>query len=124
MMRKTLFRTSCMLVGALVLLWTGCGYESEAPSEPTPSADSEMETETTAESDAMLAAVLARADLADGKEDKVVSKCLGCGLAMDGSADHLLEVEGYTLHLCSDTCQDKVSEDVPAAVQALNLSEE
>ena len=43
---------------------------------------------------------LAKADAADGSVDKVVSKCLGCGLAMNGKRDRRHN-RGFTLHFCS-----------------------
>lgn len=124
MNRSTLFRMLCIPAGALVLAcWTGCGQEYDAPTEPAADADAPVETAAPEASEAMLA-VLARADRADGQEDRVVSRCLGCGLAMDGNADHALEVSGYSLHLCSETCKDHVGEDVNAAVQAVKLPDE
>lgn len=58
-----------------------------------------------------LAEVLKTVDLADGNEDKVAHKCSGCALAMDGKAEHALEVEGTTLHFCSSMCRNNFSKD-------------
>jgi len=65
------------------------------------------------------AAVLARADLADGVEDHVVSKCPGCSLAMDGSAEHVAQVGEYELHFCSDRCSNNFQRDTEASILAL-----
>jgi len=61
---------------------------------------------------AHIAEVLKVADAADGNEDKVAHKCSGCALAMDGKAEHALEVEGTTLHFCSGMCKDNFSKDI------------
>jgi YHS domain-containing protein len=58
---------------------------------------------------------------ADGVTDKVVSKCLGCALAMDGSSEHALETSGYTLHFCSAPCKTGFEEDTTKAILALNI---
>ncbi len=52
------------------------------------------------------AEVLARADAADGTVDHVVSRCVTCGLAMEGSPQHASSLDGYTLHLCSAECKE------------------
>jgi hypothetical protein len=63
---------------------------------------------------AKLAEGLKIADAADGAEDKVVHKCLGCALGMSGKAEHSLDVDGTTLHMCSVGCKTAVSKDVKA----------
>ncbi len=70
---------------------------------------------------AEVSAKLAKADLADGKEDKVVSKCGACDLGMDGSADHALTVSGYTLHFCSAGCRSHFEEDTSNAIVAMKV---
>ena len=64
-------------------------------------------------------AALAKADEADGASDKVVSKCLMCALAMDGSADIASKVGDYTLHLCSDKCKEAVDADPEKALASM-----
>jgi len=66
---------------------------------------------------AKVAAGLKTADAADGTEDKVVHKCAGCALNMDGSADHTISHNGYTLHMCSTMCKAHFEKDL-----ATNLS--
>lgn len=66
---------------------------------------------------------LAMADAADGSEDHVVSKCVGCGLHMAGDPRHSLEVDGYELQFCSETCRDGFLMDPTGALLALDLPE-
>jgi hypothetical protein len=56
-------------------------------------------------------AKLVAADLADGKEDKIVSKCPACNLAMDGHTDHTTSLEGYTVLSCHEACAAALVED-------------
>jgi hypothetical protein len=109
----------CAVVGGSL---AGCGHhghdghsESEAASEEAVAA-----VEVTPE----MQAVLVRADLADGTEDHIVAKCPGCGLAMEGSADHASNVGEYALHFCSDGCQERFEEDVAESLLALAEPEE
>ena len=64
-------------------------------------------------------AALAKADLADGKDDKVVGKCVSCKLAMEGSADHLVKVGDYSVHLCTADCKKNFEGDPDKALLAL-----
>ena len=48
---------------------------------------------------------LSTADQADGLEDKVVEQCAGCSLAMEGDPAHLIEAQGYSLHMCNADCK-------------------
>jgi hypothetical protein len=66
------------------------------------------------------AAALAKADLADGTEDKVIQKCAGCSLAMDGDAAHSIDHEGYSLHMCSIECKTNVEADLDGTLAKLN----
>jgi hypothetical protein len=64
-------------------------------------------------------AALAKADLADGTEDKVAQKCMGCSLAMDGDSAHTIEHEGYALHMCSGECKMNTESDLDGALSGL-----
>lgn len=64
-------------------------------------------------------AVLAKADAADGSADKVVSKCVVCSLAMDGSPEHAAAYGGYTVHLCSKECREAFLKDPEGVLRAL-----
>jgi len=61
---------------------------------------------------AKVQAGLKHADLADGTEDKTVHKCAGCALGMDGSAEHAISKDGYTLHMCSSMCKANYEKDL------------
>lgn len=74
--------------------------------------------------DPKVAAVLAKADAFDGTPDKVVAKCGGCALKMDGSETHTIEVQGYTLRFCSDDCKQRFEKDPAKAILAMNVPEE
>lgn len=109
------------LAGALV----GC-EDKDAPAdgasagtpEATPVAsadDAEVEVDT------KVLGILVKADALDGTTDKVVSKCAGCGLTMDGDPAHASKVGEYTLHLCSAECKADFEKDATKAVLALKV---
>ena len=95
----------------------GCGSQES----DTPQADASHEAESGGDAVAQNAMmmILASADNADGTEDKVVSKCAGCKLGMDGSADYALTVEGYEMHFCGADCKSHFADDTKTAVMAL-----
>lgn len=66
-------------------------------------------------------AKLAKADAYDGTTDKIVSKCGNCGLGIEGSSSHALEVAGYKMHFCSQDCREHFAEDAVKAVLALEV---
>ena len=116
-----------VLMTALVLL-AGCGGggygDAGAEAEAKPSAD--VSADATADAQLAVleispeaAAVLAKADLADGTEDHVVEKCASCNLAMDGKAENALQVGEYEMHFCSNTCSKRFEENAEEAI--LNL---
>lgn len=71
----------------------------------------------------LVKAKLAKADTVDGAEDRVVSKCVGCSLRMDGLEEHSVELAGYTLHLCSDQCKQSFQDGAVDAVLSLAIPE-
>jgi len=85
----------------------GCAADAPVPGTPVPAA---------AEIGPEVEAVLARADLVDGVEDRVVSQCAGCGLAMEGKPDRALELGDYSMHFCSDRCRERFENDPVHAV--------
>jgi hypothetical protein len=111
----------------LLVACGGSGTEapSEAPSMEAPSTEAPApaaEPAAAGENNAPTfdkGAALAKADLADGTEDKVAQKCAGCSLAMDGDAAHSIEHEGYTLHMCSSECKMNVEGDLDGALGKL-----
>ncbi len=98
--------TTGLVVG---LLLVGCGKEQ--PKEP--------ETPVVIEVSPELEIKLAGADLADGTEDQVIAQCPGCGLAMEGTDDHVTQVADYSVHFCSDHCKANFSEDPEGMLMAL-----
>jgi len=65
------------------------------------------------------AAVLQKADLADGVEDKVVSKCASCALGMDGDPAHAVQVGDYSMHFCSESCALRMTNEPAAVVETM-----
>ena len=106
---------------------TACGgaatsYDEPASAAAEPAAEPAAEAGPVEPTEAMLATLTA-ADGADGATDHVVAKCPGCALAMEGSADHALQVGDYALHFCSDSCRDHFAEDVEGKLVALAVPE-
>lgn len=108
----------------LVLATAACGNVERtsagaAPAEvagsPSGAAAAALDLEPTEE---MLAA-LRGADRVDGAEDRIVSRCPGCGLAMEGTAEHTLEIGDYELHFCSATCQEHFEKNPVAGIESL-----
>ena len=122
---------------ALAGLAFGCGEKAPetAPSTgPGPSAEPAAEAPAAkpaeapapaeaAKPDPKVLAALAKADAADGKADKVVSKCIGCRLGMDGDAQFATAVGDYKVHLCSTECKGAFDKDPAKAILALKLPE-
>jgi hypothetical protein len=114
----------------VLLLLVACGGSDtettvEKPNDPTPQAAEVTTAANTAvapNGDAPTfdkRAALAKADLADGAEDKVAQKCMGCSLAMDGDSAHTIEHEGYALHMCSGECKMNTESDIDGALSGL-----
>ncbi len=78
-----------------------------------------MDAETTAK----VQAKLAKADAVDGQVDKVIAKCAGCSLAMDGSPEHTMKLSGFTLHLCSASCKTSFGKDTVKILLAIEITE-
>jgi len=104
---------------ALGFMVAGCGDYGPRQEEPT--AENAM---SPAELEAAVARLLVKADLADETEDQVVEKCLGCGLAMDGSADHVVQSHGYEIHFCTVACKERSDEDIDKTILALGELDE
>ena len=68
-------------------------------------------------------AKLAKADAKDGTVDKIVHKCAGCSLGMDGKAEHSIKVEDYTMHLCSPDCLARYQMDAGKELSALQIKD-
>ncbi len=95
-----------------------CGGASEpAMTATTPAATTSTAPAPAAAPSALDAACLDQADARDGATDKVVHKCAGCGLGMDGDAAFASTHGGMTFHSCSDGCKMRLDAD-PAGVLA------
>jgi YHS domain-containing protein len=104
--------------------------ETSAPAATTSPADAGTPGEATTNGapgagasagGADLAGKLASADAYDGATDKVISKCLMCGLRMDGSADHTKTHAGYTLHFCSPECAEHFGKNPEAQIAKVEV---
>jgi YHS domain-containing protein len=93
-----------VLLGAIVV--TGCGRGAGK----APSAARATEAE---------AANLEAADAADGAQDHIVTKCAVCGLAMEGTPEHVSRYAGYALHFCSQECKETFDHDPHAVLRKL-----
>lgn len=66
-------------------------------------------------------AKLAKADALDGTTDKIVAKCSGCALRMDGSNEHVTALSGYKLNFCTAKCKKEFSKDTIKSVLAMTI---
>ncbi len=103
---------------ALVLL-VACGGSPDTVAPATaPAVDAATPTTTASPAPAALdAACLDQADARDGTTDKVVHKCAGCGLGMEGDPAFASTHGGMTFHSCSEGCKMRLDAD-PAGVLA------
>jgi hypothetical protein len=99
-------RPNRSLVVVLAALAAACSETEATPVRPTV---------------ADVQAKLALADRKDGTTDKIVGKCAGCALGMDGKAAHALDLHGYTLHFCAAGCKTGFATDADAKVMALKI---
>ena len=109
----------CFTCVLFTVLLAGCSAESAAPAggatEPSGSEPAAQQTNPA------MTEKLAAADAVDGKKDKVVSKCAGCALMMNGKSDTTLEFEGYTMLFCKDACHDRFEADPEKEILALRV---
>ena len=126
--------TKWMTRGGLMVLVVGVGISvgacqkeksaSESAGKVAVEAAKEQPADKTAdpsEQAGKLSAMLAKADQLDGAEDKVVSRCGGCKLRMDGDSEHALETSGYTLHFCCKDCKNGFAADTAKSILSLNI---
>lgn len=123
------FDRSCMLYLAMaVILATLAGCPEKEQPPPTTADDTKAEVSEPQEpveaASAEVEAKLAQADKVDGTVDKIVSKCSGCALAMDGTPDHALEVAGYKLCFCAAQCKETFAKDTTKSILAMEIPAE
>lgn len=87
------------------------GNQNATPPAETPAAPAAVSAEVVAR--------LEQFDAKDGAVDKVVHKCAGCSLGMDGEDKWPLKVADYTMHFCKQGCLDKFSKDPAPAILAV-----
>ena len=107
----------CLAATFLAAVMVGCEKKPSAEARPgivaPPTGDAQA-----------VEARLAKADALDGKADKVVSKCAGCALGMEGKKEFAAMVSGYTLHFCSQACKTEFEKDPQKAVMAMKVPAE
>lgn len=97
-----------LLALAAASLFVGCGKKDAAPAGPV-TVNAEAVTR------------LVAADAVDGKTDKVVAKCGGCSLHMDGKPNLALKVQDYEMHFCSQHCLDRFTAAPEKEILAMKL---
>lgn len=117
-MKKNLL--SLLALSACLAFFAACHSQDaqHVDAKETPVAEQKAQTPTV-NPEAIL--LLAKADSYDGEEDKVVGKCAGCALAMDGSKDHQLSYGEYKMNFCSQYCADEFGKETAAKIIALNI---
>ena len=113
---NTIRRSLAGSLPLLLLCVVGCKAEVKptAPAIP-PAAAAAVAPEVLAQ--------LAKADAKDGKVDKIVHKCAGCALGMDGKAEFALPVQDYTMHFCKQGCLDGFKTEPSKAILALKIKD-
>jgi len=106
------------LLLALVLGW-GCGPGTGEPATEEEIPEPAAEADDSARPD--VEAQLALADASDGVVDHVVSRCPGCGLAMEGSQEQAVQWGGYEIRFCSAGCKESFEADPEAMLLALSI---
>ena len=109
--RKSIYMCSVGLL--LFVMLGGCKKEGDASSSEKPQAKGDVLAEYSGK--------LAKADLADGKQDKIISKCVACSLNMDGKKENSRKALDYTLYFCTPRCAEKFSEDMGGMLAGLKI---
>ena len=96
---------------SLAFVLAACGGDKPAPVAPTAPVAATPE----------MTATLAKADAKDGAVDKVVHRCAGCALGMDGKAEMPLLVGEFTMHFCKPACLDRYAKDAKGELARLKV---
>jgi hypothetical protein len=118
MNRASKVLSSILVTTAALVLLAGCGGGETAYSADDADASAAAEP-AVLELSPEAVAILAQADLEDGTEDHVVSKCASCNLKMEGSEENVLQVGDYEMHFCSNTCSRRFEENTEALILEL-----
>ncbi len=103
----------CSVGSLLFVMLDSCKKEGDARQTEKPQARTDVLAE--------YAGKLAKADLADGKQDKIISKCVTCSLNMDGKKENSRKALDYTLYFCTPRCAEKFSEDMSGMLAGLKI---
>ena len=126
MFNRKILTVQLAAIALVAFAFVGCSGSDSEPYDTAEEIETASETAPSVRepvSETLVAAKLADADLFDGTEDRVISRCPGCALAMDGSADYALSVEGYELHFCSESCRHGFEDDLMANIGRLEIPE-
>ncbi len=112
------------VAAAAFLFFSACTAESKPVEAPAPNAEPSAAAPTSLSpiTEETLAK-LAKADAKDGNVDKVVHRCAGCALGMDGEAKWPLQVQDYSMHFCKQACLDRYAKDPAQAIAALKIKD-
>ncbi len=122
MMRRCCVRWAAVL---LVVCSVSAGCESKESATPkAPAAKKPAAAQKPAAGATAVVAKLAAADALDGKVDKIVTRCGGCKLGMDGKAELAFETHGYKMLFCNPGCKKRFAEDTEKEVLALTIPSE
>jgi len=119
MFEPTVRRAVWPALALIVLLAWGCGPGTGESVSEEDLAEPAVEADASSRQD--VEAKLALADEFDGAADGVVSRCPGCGLAMEGSEEYAVRLAGYEIRFCSAGCKKTFEADPEAAILALAL---
>lgn len=106
-------RLASGLVLFVFVFAASCTKESAAPAPAAPPPAAAVTPE--------MLAVLAKADAKDGATDKVVHRCAGCALGMDGKPEFALKVQDYTMHFCKAGCLEPFQGDPRKQILAMKV---
>ena len=124
MLMRSTYWSKCYLAAAFVLITlAGCVKEEPATKDTEAKAKEAagLVQEQAATDEAAVLAKLALADELDGTADKIIKRCPGCGLKMDGKSEHATEVSGYTIYFCSGSCQEEFAKDLTQSILFLEI---
>ena len=111
------------VVIAFVAMLSISGCEAKKVEKAVPTVSS-APTRSTATLSTVALSRLEEADKLDGKPDHVVGKCYVCSLGMDGSEKFAVNVDGYSCHLCSKSCQQDFEKSTEEIILSTNVPAE
>lgn len=109
------------MFGGLSVVLTCAVFAAGCEKKSEPTSNTAAPSATAQPATAELIVVMEKADAADGKKDKVVSKCTMCGLGMDGQGKFVSTAHEYQFHFCSEPCRNSFSKDPDKALMALKI---